>query len=141
MFVRIADFDTDYSSIHRVRTAVFIDEQHVPPELEFDEHDPDPACTHVLAFDGDTPIATGRIDVSQGGKVGRVAVLAPYRRSGIGTALMQRLHAVAREHGLRGVWCNAQTAAEAFYRRLGYRATGDLFFEAGIEHIRMEHDF
>jgi len=138
MLVRDADFAADYASIHLVRTAVFIDEQRVPAELEFDERDTDPACFHVVAFAADLPVATGRLDLGYDGKVGRVAVLAAYRKSGVGTRLMERLHTLARAHGLTRVWCHAQTSAVPFYERLGYRPSGEFFMEAGIEHVQME---
>jgi predicted GNAT family N-acyltransferase len=136
--VRIADFDADNAAIRRVRFAVFVDEQRVPPEIEIDERDE--SCVHVLAFVDAAAIGTGRIDLAQNGKIGRVAVLADCRGRGVGTALMQRLHAVARDQGLASVWCHAQLAAVPFYERLGYRSSGDVFEEAGILHKRMDRD-
>ena len=135
MLVRVADFTRDYAAIRRIRFAVFVDEQRVPVELELDERDAD--CIHLLAFAGDEAVATGRIDLTHHGKIGRVAVLAEHRRSGVGTALMEGLHAIARDHGLPEVWCNAQMTAVPFYVRLGYRIVSEPFDEAGIEHVRM----
>ena len=136
MYVRIADFDADYAAIRAIRFTVFVDEQRVPPDEELDDRDRE--CIHVLALDDrDAPIGTGRIDLAAGGKIGRVAVLANARRDGVGAALMERLHEIAREHRLRDVWCNAQVGAAPFYERLGYRAAGEHFYEAGIEHVRM----
>src|SRR5690606_31221523 len=106
---RRADFAADHDAIRAIRFAVFVDEQRVPPELELDERDP--ACIHLLCHADGAPIATGRIDVAYGGKIGRVAVLASHRRSGIGTALMHELHEIARQQGLASVWCNAQISA------------------------------
>lgn len=137
MHVRDADFTADFASIRFVREAVFIDEQRVPRELEFDERDA--LCRHVLAFDGDLAIGTGRLDLGYGGKIGRVAVVATHRRSGVGAAVMQRLHTIAREQRQARLWCNAQLTAVAFYERLGYVGSGTTFFEAGIEHVRMEY--
>lgn len=136
--VRIADFDADNAAIRRVRFAVFVDEQRVPPEIEIDERDE--SCVHVLAFVDSAAIGTGRIDLAQNGKIGRVAVFADCRGRGVGTALMQRLHAVARDQGLASVWCHAQLAAVPFYERLGYRSSGEVFEEAGILHKRMDRD-
>jgi predicted GNAT family N-acyltransferase len=133
---RLADFTADFASIEAIRSAVFIVEQRVPEQLEFDERDP--VCIHLLVLVAGEPVGTGRIDVEHDGKIGRVAVLASHRRRGVGKALMERLHEIARERGLRQVWCNAQTSAVPFYAQLGYRATGNLFEEAGIEHVRME---
>ena len=134
---RDADFKADFASIHRIRETVFIDEQRVPRELEFDDRDP--LCHHVLVFDGDTPVGTGRLDLDYGGKVGRVAVVATHRRSGVGRAVMDRLHAIARERKHVKLWCNAQLTAVPFYERLGYVSSGPVFEEAGIDHVRMDY--
>jgi predicted GNAT family N-acyltransferase len=136
--VRDADFTADFASIRRVRATVFIAEQSVPLELEFDDRDGH--CRHVLAFDGDVAVGTGRLDLEYGGKVGRVAVVATHRRSGVGKAIMLRLHEIAREARESRLWCHAQLTAVPFYKRLGYRIVGPNFVEAGIGHVRMELD-
>jgi predicted GNAT family N-acyltransferase len=136
LLVRDADFTADFASIRHVRETVFIDEQRVPRELEFDDRDP--LCLHVLAFDGDAPVATGRLDLGLGGKVGRVAVVATHRRGGVGAAVMERLHALARERNEARLWCHAQLTAVPFYERLGYLRSGPIFVEAGIDHVLME---
>ena len=138
LLVRDADFTADFASIRHVRETVFIDEQRVPRELEFDDRDP--LCVHVLVFDGDAPVGTGRLDLGYGGKVGRVAVLASHRRSGVGAALMKRLHDIAREQRQTHLWCNAQLTAVPFYARLGYIPSGPTFVEAGIDHVKMDYD-
>ena len=134
---RDADFAADFASIRHVRETVFIDEQRVPRELEFDDRDP--RCFHVLVFDGDTPVGTGRLDLDYGGKVGRVAVVATHRRSGVGKAIMERLHAIARERKHARLWCHAQLTAVPFYERLGWVSSGPVFDEAGISHVRMDY--
>jgi len=134
--VRDADFTADFASIRRVRETVFIDEQRVPRELEFDDRDAH--CRHVLVFDGDTPVGTGRLDLDYGGKVGRVAVIATHRRHGVGTLIMERLHEIARARKHERLWCHAQLTAVPFYERLGYVQSGPTFVEAGIDHVRME---
>jgi predicted GNAT family N-acyltransferase len=136
--VRDADFTADFANIRRVREKVFIDEQRVPRELEFDDRDA--LCRHVLVFDGDTPVGTGRLDLGYGGKVGRVAVVATHRRHGVGTAIMERLHEIARAEKRALLWCHAQLTAVGFYERLGYVRSGTTFVEAGIDHVRMEID-
>ena len=137
MLVRVADFTADFTSLRRVRETVFIDEQRVPRELEFDDRDA--LCVHVLAFDGDLPVGTGRLDLDYGGKVGRVAVVATHRRFGVGTAVMEALHGAARERNQARLWCNAQLTAVPFYERLGYVSSGLVFVEAGIDHLRMDY--
>jgi predicted GNAT family N-acyltransferase len=137
VLARDADFTADLASIRRVRETVFIDEQRVPRELEFDDRDPH--CVHVLVFDGDRAVGTGRLDLGYAGKVGRVAVVATHRRSGVGTAVMERLHAIARERNHARLWCHAQLTAVPFYERLGYVRSGPVFEEAGIDHVRMDY--
>ena len=134
--VREADFAADHAAIRAIRFAVFVHEQRVPADLEMDERDAE--CVHILAFVDGEPVGTGRIDIEKDGKIGRVAVLAAARRHGVGRAVMEHLHEIARRGGLSHVWCHAQVAAVPFYERLGYRVVGEVFDEAGIGHVRME---
>lgn len=136
MIVRSADFAKDFAAIRAIRTAVFIEEQRVDPALEFDDRDP--LCLHLLALEGAEPLGTARLDVGYAGKVGRLAVLAAHRRRGVGAALMEGIHALARAEGLPQLWCHAQVSAVPFYERLGYEARGEVFVEADIDHVRME---
>jgi predicted GNAT family N-acyltransferase len=134
----LVDWQQSREELMSVRTRVFVEEQGVPPSMEQDEHDP--ACLHLLARRGDEPVGTARLDLGQGesrGKVGRVAVLAALRGQGVGVELMRALHAQAAARGLGALWCHAQLAAIPFYLRLGYRAEGPEFAEAGIAHRLM----
>ena len=132
--VRRADWDRDRDRLRRIRTAVFVDEQRVPPELEWDGLDQ--RCLHVLAEDdGGTPIGTGRL--LPDGHIGRMAVLAAWRRCGVGSAVLRELLRCAVEQGLGEVVLNAQTHAMGFYARHGFVAEGDAFLDAGIEHRQM----
>jgi predicted GNAT family N-acyltransferase len=133
--IREADFATDEPSLRAIRFEVFVDEQRVPAEIEMDDRDPH--CIHLLALSGDVVVGTARIDIPQSGKVGRLAVLPDWRGLGVGRRLMERCHEIAAGHGLREVWCHAQVKAVPFYERLGYRTSGDLFEEAGIDHRPM----
>ena len=134
-----ADFKRDRAALRAVRFAVFVDEQQIPRELEMDDRDAE--CRHWLATDErGEPVGTVRLDLDARGKVGRLAVLARERRSGIGRALMERVHVLARDRGLASVWCHAQITAVPFYERLGYRIASEPFEEAGIEHVRMEFE-
>ena len=139
MNVTPADFERDYAAIRAVRFAVFVDEQRIPRELEMDDRDA--ACRHWLATDErGEPIGTVRLDLAARGKIGRLAVLARERGRGVGRALMERVHELARERGLKSVWCHAQISAAPFYTRLGYRIVSAQFEEAGIAHVRMEYE-
>lgn len=133
--IREADYATEEPALRAIRFEVFVDEQHVPPEIEMDDRDPH--CIHLLALSGDEAIATARIDIGKSGKVGRLAVRSDWRRQGIGRSLMEHCHEIAARHGLAEVWCHAQVTAVPFYESLGYRITGGPFEEAGIEHRPM----
>ncbi|GAA4703618.1 GNAT family N-acetyltransferase [Brevibacillus fulvus] len=126
-----------------VRRAVFIEEQQVPEQIEMDQHDEPQADTlHFVAYNGASPIGAGRLRTyAQGvGKVERIAVQATERGSGIGRRLMLQIEETARQHGYHKLKLNAQTHARRFYEKLGYLPVGELFFEAGIEHIAMEKE-
>jgi predicted GNAT family N-acyltransferase len=119
-----------------LRYEVFVDEQGVPRELEVDELDA--SATHLVAINHDRVIGTLRIlDRRPAAKVGRVAVRATARRSGIGARLMQRAAAIAADRGFTEIIVHAQIAVVGFYRRLGYLEEGDQFEDAGIPHIAM----
>ena len=135
MELRRAAYPAHAAALLAVRMAVFVEEQGVPRDVEADDRDAH--CLHVLASVAGEPVATGRLDVAQGGKVGRVAVLARWRGRGVGRAVMRQLHRFARAHALTQAWCHAQRDAVPFYESLGYRAEGEPFDEAGIPHVAM----
>lgn len=117
-----------------IRFTVFVEEQKVPAELEIDAQDP--ACLHALAFDANgTAVATGRL--LPDGHIGRMAVLAQARGSGVGTAVLRALMQAARERGHRDVVLSAQTHAVPFYARLGFATEGEVYDDCGIPHIDM----
>lgn len=119
--------------IRSVRFCVFVEEQKVPAELEMDDRDS--VSTHVVAWAGESPIGTGRL--LEDGHIGRVAVLAEWRRKGVGKAIMRSLMELARSRGLAQVELSAQTHAVGFYERLGFQAVSGAYLEAGIEHVHM----
>ena len=117
-----------------VREAVFVDEQRVPRELEWDEWDAH--CDHAVACDsGGRAIGTARL--APDGRLGRMAVLSECRRRGVGAALLEALLGRARERSLSRVTLHAQTHAAGFYRRFGFSECGGEFLEAGIRHFEM----
>jgi predicted GNAT family N-acyltransferase len=123
-------------AVFAVRHAVFVDEQAVPPALERDEFDA--LAIHLVALRGDAVIGTLRIVASgDTAKIGRMAVLAADRKSGVGTRLMDRAVEVARTMGVKDLVLHAQLTAKAFYARFGYREEGEVFEEAGIAHVTM----
>ena len=123
-------------AVYAARHQVFVVEQAVPPALERDEFDA--VAIHLVALDDDEVIGTLRLVYSgSAARIGRMAVLAAKRRSGIGSALMDHAHEVARSMNVKEITLHAQRRAKAFYARLGYREEGDGFEEAGIPHIGM----
>lgn len=136
--VRVGSWAQLREPARRIRTEVFIDEQRVPLEMEWDEADD--GCLHAVAFNRiGQPVATGRLLPAQGGsaKIGRVAVNKVLRGSGVGRRLMQALMDAASRRGDREIVLHAQRSAESFYRSLGFTARGAEFEEAGIPHIEM----
>lgn len=131
--IRNADWLEDGAALQAVRDMVFIQEQHVPVELEWDGLDAD--CIHVLAFSGEKPIGTARLLLN--GHIGRMAVLKNWRNQGVGSAMLQHLLDEMRNRGIQYAVLNAQITATDFYRRFGFQAEGEEFMEAGIPHIRM----
>lgn len=129
--VRRADWLHDQAALRGIREAVFVVEQRVPLELEWDGFDE--ASQHALAEDGEgRPVGTGRL--LPDGHVGRMAVLPGWRGAGVGTALLLHLIEAARTAGQREVVLHAQTQAQTFYERHGFAPEGEVFFEAGIPH-------
>lgn len=122
-------------ALHAVREQVFVQEQKVPLELEWDGLDAE--ALHVLAEDPEgRPIGTGRMLAD--GHIGRVAVLPAWRGRGVGRALVAALLELARRRGLHRVRLAAQTGAIGFYETLGFVAHGPEFIDAGIPHRHME---
>lgn len=129
-----ADWRADFDALRVIRETVFVAEQRVRIEEEWD--DADPHCAHVLARDAEgAPVGTARMEPS--GKIGRMAVLPDWRRHGVGAAMLQTLLDLARSRRLTEVRCHAQVTAIEFYRRFGFEPVGERFMEAGIEHQLM----
>ncbi|MFD4317580.1 GNAT family N-acetyltransferase [Streptomyces sp. NPDC058548] len=137
----------DREACFAVRREVFVVEQGVPQELEYDTYDT--TAVHVLAVREDgLPLGTGRLlfgaDAvgktgadSSVGSLGRLAVSQAARGLGVGAALVRGIEDVARERGLTAVDLHAQTHALGFYERLGYEAYGPEFPDADMPHRAM----
>ena len=132
-----ADTEALRAKAFALRHAVFVVEQRVPEALERDALDG--AAFHAVALDGEDCVGTGRLVRQPGGvgRVGRMAVAAPWRRRGVGERVLAALEARARADGLREIELHAQCYVEAFYARHGYARAGEVFEEAGIEHVVM----
>jgi len=122
----------------RVRTAVFVDEQHIPAAMEWDEADA--GAVHAVAINRlGMPVGTARLLEHTRGvaRIGRMAVVQPVRGTQVGRALLDELMRRARERGDREVVLSAQVAALRFYERAGFAARGAVYDEAGIAHVEM----
>lgn len=121
-------------SLRRLRHTVFVVEQKVPKELEWDGLDESAAHALAQAEDG-RALGTGRL--LDNGHIGRMAVLAEYRGRGIGSEILGCLLRGATDRGLNKVFLNAQVSALGFYERHGFIVEGEEFLDAGIVHKRM----
>ncbi len=132
--VCLTNWQANAPALRTIRETVFVHEQQVPVELEWDEFDA--SCLHILARDlVDNPIGAARL--LPDGHIGRMAVLKEWRERGVGSALLQQLLEEARKQHLGVVIVNAQTYAAGFYTRYGFRTAGEEFIDAGIPHVRM----
>lgn len=131
--VRVADWQKDNADIRRIREAVFIAEQSVPPELEWDAEDA--GALHFLALEGDYPIGTARL--LSDGEIGRLSVLKDWRGLKVGDTLLQFVIAEAESRDLTEQKLSAQVYATAFYERFGFTVVSDEFLEAGLPHVDM----
>ena len=122
---------------HAIRRRVFIEEQHVPEEIEMDSDDAH--AFHALALLDGKPAGCGRyVAHDDYVKIGRMAVRQELRSHGIGRRILEFLMDTARERGYRRAILHAQLSAEGFYLKNQYTAVGDVFEEAGIPHRKME---
>ena len=135
--IEVVDYAQAQGELRAVREPVFVQEQQVPLEEEWDALDP--LCRHVLARDeAGKPIGTGRLTPER--KIGRMAVLREWRGKGVGDALLSALMAQAWEMGWPAISLNAQVSAEPFYARHGFVPYGPGFEEAGIQHQAMRRN-
>lgn len=136
--VRVGGWAELGDAAQRIRHQVFVEEQHIPAELEWDAADA--SCTHALAVNRfGHPLATGRLleHVPGVAKIGRMAVLPVARGSRVGRAVLDALLAAAKARGDREALLHAQMSAAPFYTRAGFVTRGPVFEEAGIPHVEM----
>ncbi|WP_189187738.1 GNAT family N-acetyltransferase [Streptomyces albiflavescens] len=146
--LRVAEDAADREACFAVRKEVFVGEQGVPEDIEYDAYDA--GALHVLAVREDgVPLGTGRLLYGEAaaaktdgdptvGSLGRLAVTREARGLGVGAALVRAIEDAARARGLAAVDLHAQTHALGFYERLGYVAYGEEFPDAGIPHRAMQ---
>ncbi len=138
--VELGTWQTLGAAARQVRTEVFLEEQRIPVEMEWDEADD--TAVHALARNRlGLPVATGRLLQHAPGvsRIGRMAVNRVLRGANLGRDVLRALMQAAAERGDREVLLHAQRNAEGFYARLGFLPRGEPFEEAGIVHIEMVH--
>lgn len=133
MIVKIVSWKDAGSALADIRRRVFIEEQSVPENLEWDGMDDD--AVHVLALDATRAIGCARM--LPGGRIGRMAVLPEWRGRGVGRAMLETLIALSREQGLAHVSLSAQTHAIPFYAKSGFKVRSEIYDDAGIPHRDM----
>ncbi len=140
--LEVGDWQTLGKNAMLLRTEVFVEEQGVPLALEHDEWDD--TCEHAVLFNRlDQPIATGRLLPTEAGvspkvaRIGRMAVKRVLRGSGLGEIVLQALLDKASSRGDLEVVLHAQTSAQDFYAKFGFKADGEIYEEAGIAHVTM----
>ncbi len=120
-----------------IRTAVFVKEQGVDPTLEYDSHEEE--SHHYLCYADGIAVGTGRWrETSQGIKFERYAVLSQYRNKGIGAVILNTMLNDLTSVGAK-IYLHAQLPAVDFYRRHGFVEEGEVFYEAGIAHLKMSY--
>ena len=138
--VFVAEADEEREDAFAVRYDVFVDEQGVDEELEWDEHDePDAEATHLVAYDEGIVVGAARLRPydDHTAKVERVVVAEDRRGEGWGERIMDAAEREARESGFSRVTLGAQVRVREFYESIGYRAVGEEFDDAGIPHVEM----
>ena len=135
VIIKIVDFEENLSDIKYIRTKVFIEEQKVPVELEWDEYDSD--SIHILAYSDDKAVATARL--LRDGHIGRMAVLKEFRNLGIGKNMLNFMVDLAHKESISNVKLSAQEQALTFYKKQGFFVTSDVYMDAGIPHYDMEY--
>jgi len=127
----------DLAAALALRREVFVGEQGVPEDDDIDGRDGE--ATHFVALDDARVIATCRLlEADDRVRLGRLAVDRSARRRGVASALLARAEQWARDRGATEIVLAAQTDARALYEQAGYVARGELFMEAGIEHVMMD---
>ncbi|RMR54863.1 GCN5-related N-acetyltransferase [Pseudomonas syringae pv. syringae] len=131
--VAVAQWQKNNADIRRIRDSVFIAEQSVPPELEWDAEDA--GAVHFLAYEGEYAVGTARL--LPDGEIGRLSVLRDWRGLKVGEALLDAVIHEAEQRGLKPLKLSAQVQAVEFYQRFGFSVISDEFLEAGLPHVDM----
>lgn len=135
--INLIENDADMEEALRIRQTVFVEEQKVDSEIEYDAFEAE--STHILARLDDTPVGTARWRITETGqKLERFAVLFEARGAGVGKALVQ--YVLSKLNPDLPIYLNSQMSALTFYEALGFVAEGEIFYEADIPHRKMIYE-
>ena len=138
--IEIVKWIDGLSQLKNIREKVFIQEQKVTPQLEWD--DMDEKAIHFLVFNDKAAIGCARaIVIKDHMQLGRMAVLKEYRGQGIGGALIEKAVTTAKLNQLSAIYISAQCHAIDFYKKFGFEVTSDIYLDAEIPHRDMTLDF
>ena len=119
-----------------IRKNVFVQEQHVPIEIELDEFEDD--SIHFICYHEKQAVGASRLRFMEDfGKLERICVLKEYRGKSLGKQLISQMESEIHRQGYTKSKLNAQTHAISFYEGLGYKVVSDEFMDAGIPHVTM----
>ena len=138
--VEIVKWIDEHGSLTMIREKVFIEEQKVTSQLEWDGMDKE--AIHFLAFKDEKAIGCARaLVIEYCMQLGRIAVLKEYRGEGIGSALIEKAMTTAKLNQLSAIYISAQCHAIDFYKKFGFEVTSDIYLDAEIPHRDMTLDF
>lgn len=135
ILIKTVGFNNHIDEIKKIRTTVFIEEQKVPEELEWDEYDD--TSTHFLAYYNDIPVGTARL--LKDGHIGRMAILKDYRNRNIGKNMLKYILNIAKTKLLTKIELSAQEHAIEFYNKQGFVVISERYLDAGIPHYDMQY--
>jgi len=133
--IKTVEFNQYFAEIKKIRTDVFIKEQNVPINMEWDEFDND--SIHILAYYDSKAVATARL--LPDGHIGRMSVLKAYRRRNIGEQMIKYLLKLAKKNAVNIVSLSAQKHAVGFYEKYGFITISEIYLDAGIPHYDMQY--
>ncbi|MFH0874869.1 MAG: GNAT family N-acetyltransferase [archaeon] len=138
LLIRLIKNQDEYKKTLEIRNSVFVKEQSIPKELEFDEHEEE--SMHFIAFEGETVVGCARLrQIDDNIKLERISVLNEFRGKGYGKEIVNFLVKYALKNNPKKIYVNAQHFLFNFYKELGFVPYGTTFFEAGIKHVKMEY--
>lgn len=137
MIVKVAHSKHEINDAMMIRQAVFVDEQHVPINIELDQHDE--AASHFVGYIKDKPMSASRLRlVNDYGKLERICVLKQFRNNSYGQQIIEKMEKQLLKMNISFSQLNSQVQAVNFYKRLGYRVISEPFSEANILHVTMK---